>query len=98
MASSCAISFINNSVSNDSTGECFDIFKNSELDTAVSAREARDNPLGETAQMFKMPFTPQRDTKPPLPAVKTCSPLQQRHDLDSNAAEIAAHSRGNTSI
>jgi hypothetical protein len=59
------------------------------------ARQARDNPLVEKAQMVAMSLTQQRDANPPRGKQ---SSLQQRHDLDSNAAEIAAHARRNTSI
>ena len=55
MAGSCSVSFINNSVSNDSRGDCLDVFKNSERNdnTAASRSEQRViDPLVEMAQMF----------------------------------------------
>jgi hypothetical protein len=60
MADSCSVSFINNSVSNDSRGDCLDVFKNSERDdnTAASHSEQRAiDPLVEMVQMFIKPLT-----------------------------------------
>jgi hypothetical protein len=71
MAGSCSVSFINNSVSNDSRGDCLDAFKNFERDdkTAASRSEQRvTEPLVEMAQMFTLPLNQQRGTKPPVPA------------------------------
>jgi len=55
MTGSCSVSFINNSASNGSRGDCLDVFKNSERDdnTAASRSEQRViDPLVEMAQIF----------------------------------------------
>jgi hypothetical protein len=59
MAGSSSVSFINNSVSNDSRGDCLEVFKNSERDdnTAASRSEQRvTDPFVEMAQMFTKPL------------------------------------------
>ena len=59
MAGSCSVSFINNSVSNDSRGDWLDVFKNCERDdnTAASRSEQRViDPFVEMAQMFIKPL------------------------------------------
>jgi hypothetical protein len=60
MTGNFSISFINNCVSNYSRGNCFDVFKYSELDdnktTSQSAYHVVDT-LVETAQVFTKPLT-----------------------------------------
>jgi hypothetical protein len=63
MAGSCSVSLINNSVSNDSRGDCLDVFKNTERDDnrAASRSEQRViDSLVEMTQMFTKPLLTHR--------------------------------------
>jgi hypothetical protein len=70
MTGNCSISFVSNQVSNYSRGDCFDIFKNSDLDdnTASRSEYCVVDLLVETAQLFTKPLTQQRGTKQLLTA------------------------------